>query len=338
MEGRLSLRWPLEDIRQTQGFSRGEHVRFEHGSAPPESLVVPERDFLVSLHRLAPGAARRFHHPHRHSARVTLAVVGAGLAVIALAFVTYQWGVQTFTTVLTSAIPASWEEGLGDLVLAELAPEDTLCTDTSTVAVVERITNALLSAEPDFPYTSSVVVVRSEEFNAAALPGARILIYSDLLSKAGTPEELAGVLAHELQHAQLRHPMQATIRGLSTSALITLVAGGDGAVRGVLTAASTLDQLRYGRNQEEAADRQAVELLQRARIDGRGMLRFLARAQQEESRAAAAVPRYLSTHPPTADRIEGLRSLIEAQSYAPVTIATPAEWDAVRTACLAGPR
>jgi predicted Zn-dependent protease len=335
VEGKPSLRWALEDIRQTQGFSRGEHVRFERGSLQPEALVVPDQQFLVSLRALAPAAARRFHHPGRQSTGVPLALVGVCLAVVAFGLVVYQWGVPAFTTVLASAIPARWEERLGDLVLEELAPKNTLCTDEGAVNAVERITAALLSVTPDFPYTSTVFVVRSEEFNAVALPGARILIYSDLLGKAGTPEELAAVLAHELQHAQLRHPMQATVRGLSTSALITLVAGGDGAVRGVLTAASTLDQLRYGRNQEEAADTEAVRLLQRARIDSQGMLRFLARAQQEESQAGTAVPRYLSSHPPTADRIERLRGVVEAQGYAPVALDGAADWERVRTSCLA---
>ena len=333
-DGHPPLRWSLEDVRQTQGFSRGEHVRLEHGSQS-EALVVPDQQFLVSLHALGAGAARRFHHPGRQSTGVPMALVGMCLGVVALGFVVYQWGVQAFTIVAASAIPAAWEERLGDLVLPEIAPEASLCTDTAAVTVVERITNTLLSAAPDFPYTSSVLVVRSEEFNALALPGGRIVIYSDLLAKAATPEELAAVLAHELQHAQLKHPLQATVRGLSTSALITLVAGGDGAVRGVLTAASTLDQLRYGRSQEESADIEAVRLLQRARIDSRGMLRFLALAQQEESAVGTAVPRYLSTHPPTADRIQRLRGLVEAQSYAPVALAGAADWERARTSCLA---
>ena len=333
-DGQPSLRWALEDVRQTQGFSRGEHVRLEHGSES-ETLVVPDQQFLVSLHALAAGAARRFHHPGRQSTGVPMTLVGVCLGVVALGFVVYQWGVQAFTVVASSAIPVSWEERLGDLVLPEIAPETALCTDTEAVTAVERITATLLSAAPDFPYTSSVLVVRSEDFNALALPGARIVIYSALLAKAATPEELAAVLAHELQHARLKHPLQATVRGLSTSALITLVAGGDGAVRGVLTAASTLDQLRYGRSQEESADIEAVRLLQRARIDSRGMLRFLALAQQEESAVGTAVPRYLSTHPPTADRIQRLRGLVEAQSYTPVALAGAADWERARTSCLA---
>ena len=280
----------------------------------------------------------RVPHPDRQSTGVPLALVAVCLALAAFGFVVYRWGVPAFTSVLASAIPSEWEERLGDLVLEELAPENTLCTDTDTVNTVESITAALLSVAPDFPYATAVFIVRSEEFNALALPGARILIYSDLLGKSGTPEELAAVLAHELQHAQLRHPMQATVRGLSTSALVTLVAGGDGAVRGLLSAASTLDQLRYGRNQEEAADMEAVRLLQRARIDSRGMLRFLARAQQEESVGGTAVPMYLSTHPPTADRIDRLRSLVEARNYAPVALAGAADWERVRTACLVADR
>src|SRR5688572_905973 len=98
-DGQPSLRWALEDVRQTQGFSRGEHVRLEHGSQS-EALVVPDQQFLVSLHALAAAAARRFHRPGRQSTGVPIALVGVCLGVVALGFVVYQWGVQAFTTVV----------------------------------------------------------------------------------------------------------------------------------------------------------------------------------------------------------------------------------------------
>jgi predicted Zn-dependent protease len=318
-------------VRQTQGFYPGEHVRFEHGSTS-EAVVVPDRKFLAALSALAPEAARRFHDPRRRSGRLWFSVAAAILAVV-IGFVLYQWGVQALATMLASAIPASWEERVGDAGLQELAPPSRVCTESETVTAIAQLSSTILAAAPGFPYTSKIVVVREDQFNALALPGARIVIYGDLLGKAETPDELAAVLAHELQHARERHSTEAALRAASVSALIGLVAGGDGAVRGLLTAASTLDQLRYSRRQEEAADRGAVAMLQRARIDARGMLRFLARAREQESTGATAVPRYLSTHPPTAERIEQLRAVIEPQRYAPTELMTAEEWAKVRTAC-----
>jgi len=325
------LRWPYDDVRQTQGSYPGEHVRLERKSTS-EAVVVPDRNFLAALSALAPEAAPRFHAPRRRSARLWFPVAAALLAVV-IGFVLYQWGVQALATVLASAIPASWEERVGDAGLQELAPPGKVCTDSETVTAIGQLSDAILGAAPGFPYRSKIVVVREDQFNALALPGARIVIYGDLLGKAETPEELAAVLAHELQHARQRHSTEAALRAASVSALIGLVAGGDGAMRGVLTAASTLDQLRYSRGQEEAADSGAVTMLQRARIDPQGMLRFLARAREQESNGATAVPRYLSTHPPTAERIERLRGAIKTAGSEPVQLVAPDTWAKIRTAC-----
>ena len=55
--------WPYQEIRQTQGFYRNEPVQLERGGKIPEILLIQDHEFLTSIHRFIPKAAKRFHNP-----------------------------------------------------------------------------------------------------------------------------------------------------------------------------------------------------------------------------------------------------------------------------------
>ena len=60
----------------------------------------------------------------------------------------------------------------------------------------------------------------------AALPGGKIIVFSGLLADAGSPDELAGVLAHEIQHVLHRDALRGLVGRLGGSAVIAVLLGG----------------------------------------------------------------------------------------------------------------
>jgi hypothetical protein len=80
-------------------------------------------------------------------------------------------------------VPVSWEVGLGDQVYESLVQEYQVLDLGDLDSVVEGIQVSVLEGEPA---------------NALALPGGRVLIFSDLIRLCETPDALAGVLAHEI--------------------------------------------------------------------------------------------------------------------------------------------
>ena len=173
-----------------------------------------------------------------------------------------------------------------------------------------------------------VVVVRQAMINALALPGGTVLLFQGLLDDALGPDEVAGVLAHEFTHIAERHVTAATIRGLGLGALVTLVTGdASGALAGGATA---LLAGAYSRDDEEAADRGAVRLLDAASVSTAGMAAFFRRIGEREARGGA-LPAWLSTHPDPEARAAAVTRAGPERAVSP---ALPAEqWAALRAIC-----
>ena len=82
------------------------------------------------------------------------------------------------------------------------------------VAAVQEMTHRLTEAIPENPYTFEITVVKSDVVNAFALPGGYIVVFTGLMKKAESPEEVSGVLAHELNHVLQRHGLERIVKQL----------------------------------------------------------------------------------------------------------------------------
>ncbi|MGB4893316.1 MAG: M48 family metallopeptidase, partial [Nitrospira sp.] len=188
--------WPYDEIRQTQGTYQGEPVRLEFGPEPAEAIVISTAALLDDIHEAAPALARHFHNPARRNARIgwTLcAAVGVVLMVVGL----YRWGIPGIASAATPYIPVAWEESLGRQVVAHLAPETQQCRDPERLRKLDHIVQTLAATHPASPYRITLSVVDAPTVNAFAAPGGRLVILRGLLEQTASPEQLAGVLAHE---------------------------------------------------------------------------------------------------------------------------------------------
>ena len=169
---------------------------------------------------------------------------------------------------------------MGDAVLAGLAPPERRCLDPEENRILSQIAQQLMATIPSSPYPVKTIMVDSPIANAFAAPGGRIVVFQGLFRKTERAEELAGVMAHEIQHVLHRHPVEAVLRQVSLQALISIVAGNSSGMSSALRTAGTLGVLRYDRNDEEIADRDAVRMMQVARIDPTGLVSILEKLQQ----------------------------------------------------------
>jgi predicted Zn-dependent protease len=325
------LWWPYEQIRQTQGFYAGEYVRLEKGRDTPEALVVEDAAFLTAIQQLAPGARARFHTPARRAMRIRLTLLAA-VGVIVFGAALYLWGIPAFANAVASRMPVSWEEQLGRQVVEQLTAMSRRCTDPERLKVLDRIVSTLTAPSAPVPYTFRITVLADPTINALAAPGGHLVLFAGLLEKTKTPEQLAGVLAHEIQHVLQRHPTRALFRDMSMRALIAALTGDAGGLASALEAAGTLGGLRYSRKDEAAADRDGMTMLQAARIDPAGMIDVFLVLKKE----AGDVPRaltYLSNHPHTDDRIADLRRMAAQARYTPVPLLPEYPWAEMGKIC-----
>jgi predicted Zn-dependent protease len=186
---------------------------------------------------------------------------------------------------------------------------------------------------PDSLYHIRLTVVDRPVMNAFALPGGQVVVFRDLLEATETPEQLAGVLAHELQHIYKQHSTRAIIEQASTSLLIAAVSGDfTGALAYGIEGARVLGVLRYSRLHEDEADREGLLLLQTIGIDPAEMIAFYHVMEAQHPHDPVALS-YLSTHPHTDDRIAKLAKLAGAPLAHPVKLFSHEEWKDIRSLC-----
>ncbi len=204
-------------------------------------------------------------------------------------------------------VPTSVDEQIGTLALEHMPLEGSVSTDPVLTGAIEEMI-ARLSAQTDKSYEFSVRVVDAPVLNAFALPGGPIVVYTGLLRAAETPEQVAGVLAHEISHVTRRHGMQRIVQSLGVVAVVQLLFGD---VSGV--AAVAVQLLRegainsYSRDHEREADMEGVKLLHEARVDPDGLAQFFALLETKQGKFPAAIA-WLGTHPELATRVRDVRA------------------------------
>lgn len=239
------------------------------------------------------------------------------------------FNIDVFAGVAAKRIPPDWEAGLGKRVYAQYQIGAQIIEDKAVAAQLKKLTDPLEQQIKDPRYPFHFNIAKDSTINAFALPGGYVVINSELILRARSADELLGVVGHEMSHVTEQHGMRAVI----TTAGVVLIAQaliGDvaGLAATLASAGPLLLNQSYSRGFEEQADKRGVELLQRARIDPLGMVRFFETVQEEERKrrekmrkttgertadVLEGASKFLSTHPATEKRIAQIRKLAAKQ-------------------------
>jgi predicted Zn-dependent protease len=207
---------------------------------------------------------------------------------------------------------------------AAVAKQFVLSKDPSMNQKVQSIGSRLVKVLPrkDYPYEFHVVEDKSP--NAFTIPGGKIYVHTGLFNLVNNDNELAGVIAHEIGHAYQRHPAKSISRQYGTEALSQILfKNNTNQLKTVaLQIAENSLMLRYSREDEFEADEAGFYILRRAGIPSSGLVSFFERLMQLEGRGSSLT--FLSTHPPTLERITRLQEL-ESGKRQPTLVFAPLE-------------
>ena len=314
------------------GLDHDQLVATWAGPTGQRTLYLKSPDVIRAFRQAAPDhltqpleqAAEQVRHM-RQRQRMVWSLVGGTLLVLVLGL---WFGSDLLVDLAVDRIPMEWEQKLGESAYHDFLARQDVVKEGPAVSAVKEITHRLTDPIPENPYRFEITVVKSDVVNAFALPGGYIVVFTGLMKKAESPEEVAGVLAHELNHVLQRHGLERIVKQLGFVAVVSIVLGNQQGLGGLMKQLGVdLMTLKFGRAQETEADVTGLRLLHRAKIDPAGMITFFQRlSEKDEGRVE-----WLSTHPMSsarADRLKTQLAEMPKQTPEPFTF----EWGKVRVA------
>jgi hypothetical protein len=277
-------------------------------------------------------------------ARTRVKVVGWSLAAVTSAVLVAMFGVPAIVERVAPIVPVRVEQRLGASVdlqvraLLNTGKHDKFeCGDApsppaSGVAFDKLVRKLETAAALPVPVRASVV--RREEANAIALPGGRVYVFQGLIDKAKTPDELAGVIAHEMGHVAHRDGVRAVIQAAGLSFLFGMLIGDFSGGGAAVVAMRTVLQSSYSRETEAAADAWGAALIVKLERDPRALADILMRIADTPGPTA----KILLSHPEARERAAAIEAIARAAKIAPTAgLLTNTEWAALKQICQAAP-
>jgi predicted Zn-dependent protease len=160
-------------------------------------------------------------------------------------------------------------------------------------------------------------LVESEQANAWAMPGGKVVVYTGILEYTQNEAGLAVVMAHEIAHAVAKHGAEQMSHDLLLSAGGTVMreyGASEAFLKGFSIGSTYGLKLPYSRTHEYEADHLGLIFMAMAGYDPREAPRFWQRMSR--GKGSGGMPEFMSTHPLDENRIQRLNSLMdEAYRY-----------------------
>jgi len=218
------------------------------------------------------------------------------------------------------------ERKLSEMILEVIQKTDKDLYDDSVISVVDSIGRRICDANEIIYDSIHVHLIINSDINAFALPDRHMVIYTGLIGQTNNPEELAGVMAHEIGHMEKNHVMKKLGKEVGLSMLIALMDGGNH-FEIVRQMTQMLSSSAFSRAHEREADEFAMKAMARAEMDPENLANFLFRFSQKSKVPEELV--WISTHPNGKDRASEIMTEKKKLTYTPKPILhTP--WERVK--------
>jgi predicted Zn-dependent protease len=237
-------------------------------------------------------------------------VIVATLALAAVSWATIHFGLPWGARKIAFLLPAGITRSLGDQTLAALDKtllQPTVLTHERQLGLQAQFKRFLAETGDATPYQIEFRSMKQAGANAFALPSGVIVITDDLVRLAENDLEIVGVLAHECGHIVHRHALRAVLQNSAVFVVIALVTGDVSSATAFGGALPTfLLQNRFSREFEREADAHAVEQLRQGGIAPTHLATMLERLSSTHDESDSRMLGYLSSHPPTPERIQAI--------------------------------
>lgn len=299
-----SFIWKLEDLLFEQ---YGSLLEIRNKSFAGAILIIEDKDFAQKFHELMKKNKRVDIHTSLLNlgfAKITaIAVCMLGLIVLA-----YFYVLPPIAEKSASLLPESFDVQIGNMFMETFLNENKV--DIEKTKQLELFAAELnLGNKKPLHFT----VVKSDEVNAFALPNGQIVVYTAILNSMKSSDDLAALLGHEATHINQRHSTKMLCRNFAGYMVVSLLLSDVNGIMAVIADnAQQLHSLSYSRKFEKEADEQSLKILMDNNINPNGIINLFKQLEKENK---FSIPKILSTHPLTKERLENMKKIISESVY-----------------------
>jgi hypothetical protein len=318
--------WPFADIRRADGVAG--ILRLNCVTAP--SLA------RLEVRDTALGAVLISRCPHLNDNAVgrrgVATIVGWSVAATVSIAAVIWFGLPLAADRLAPLVPSALERRIGDAAEGQMGAMfggKTCSSAAGSIAFNKLMKKISTAAGFDTPVRATVL--NTPVPNAFALPGGKVYLFNGLLARANDPDEIAGVLAHELGHVSHRDNTRNMIYSGGTSFLIGLLFGDVTGSGALIFASRSLFTASYSREAEQNADNFSIEVMHQLGRPTKPMGDLIFRVTGNQGDNTLSI---LANHPLTEDRLKHLSDENRPPSGPPL-LSEP-EWTALKAICKSG--
>lgn len=236
--------------------------------------------------------------------------IAAALVVVVIsswAFV--QYGVPGLAKWAAFALPAEANSKIGAGAL-DILDKSIFAPTQLDAATRARITRRFKAMTADAPAGLNLHLEfrrgKAVGANAFALPSGTIVLTDEMVRLAKRQDELVSVLAHEMGHVVHRHGLRGVIQSSIVAVIIVTITGDVSSSSSLIAALPTLlVESQYSQAFEREADNYSLRYMLDHDIDPVHFANLMQRMPGAKGESDA--PRYFSSHPSTAERVERFR-------------------------------
>ena len=301
---------PFNEITLRLGEGDDERLYFDQAKDPEWSIYTSDFDVLKDY------ALSNNHHLRsqvnaifgRKVFRKTIIITAVFILLFFIAGFSISWGMGRMVRHVVNNLPGNVEKSLSEKGVEEIQKHFAIVDDPRLLARLDLLYAQLRQGMPDTNLTVKFQILDTDIPNAFSIPG-HIYVTRGMFDLVGTPEEMAGILAHEFAHIHEKHVMRSVVADHGPAAVLSAIFGNDsGTVGTVVLGSQLLVGRAFSKDFEHEADEEGWKYLVKANINPRGLIDTMEKLKDFESRNHVATTALLDTHPATQDRIDRLEA------------------------------
>ena len=320
----IDISWKPEKIKNADVYTKGL-VSFTYGDTFPFQRIESSDNAFIdfvnsSEHTNLNSSIDVILHQSKNKSILILI-----LTLIGLASITYFYIIPVVATGFASNMSKENVISFGDYVFKVITTDMEINEEGS-----EKLQVFVDEMEIESTFPLQIYLVESDEMNAFALSGGKIVIFSALLKKIENEAQLAALIGHEVSHIENRHVLKNLARNLGGTIFVSILFGDiNGATTVLMDNAHMFTQLSFTRSLEKEADIFGLDIMRNNNVDLHGMPQLFEILQKE---SPIDVPTYLSNHPMLKDRIDYTNKIASEQKNVLFNSILKDKWNAIHQA------